>query len=68
MTLSQSLDLSGSTFPVLIFVHQLQSYYNVNNGCGYDNIYLEISTNGGFNWSQVNVWTGSNRTWTYETI
>lgn len=59
ITLSQSLNLTGSTFPVLTFFHKWN--LAVGSCCcntDYDYIYLEISTNGGFNWSQVKQWNG----------
>ncbi|MBX7042009.1 MAG: hypothetical protein K1X85_03810 [Ignavibacteria bacterium] len=59
ITLSQPLNLSGATFPVLTFIHKFKLWAK---GCSgqpvvYDYIYLEISTNGGFNWNQLKQWT-----------
>lgn len=67
MILSQSLNLSSTCIPTLTFFHK----YNLwASGCGgaptYDYLYLEVSTNGGFNWNQIKSWTGSNKAWSHE--
>lgn len=64
ITMSGSVNLTSSSFPVLAFFHK----FAMATGCGNDYIYLEISTNNGFNWSQLKSWTGSNRAWYYEQI
>lgn len=69
ITKAQSINLSNTTFPVLTFFHRYS--LAIGNCCcftDYDNISLEISTNGGFNWSQLKSWNGSNRAWTHEQI
>ncbi|MBV6478420.1 MAG: hypothetical protein HGGPFJEG_01175 [Ignavibacteria bacterium] len=67
VTLAQSINLSGTTSPVLSFYHRYDLAYPICNYTQYyDYIYLEISSNGGFSWSQIKVWTGGNRAWTHE--
>lgn len=65
ITMSTLINLSSSTQPVLAFYHR----YRLAT-CGYpyvhDNIYVEISSNGGFSWSQLKVWQGTNLAWTHE--
>ncbi|MBV6478427.1 MAG: hypothetical protein HGGPFJEG_01182 [Ignavibacteria bacterium] len=69
IVMSPSLNLSNASYPVLTFFHR---YNLVVTSCGtgttYDYIYLEVSTNGGFNWSQLKVWNGTNRAWYYEQV
>ena len=52
ITLANPIDLSTSTTPVLIFWHR----YAVEPS--YDKIHVEISEDGGFNWSEVSTYTG----------
>ncbi|MCB0728579.1 MAG: hypothetical protein KDD00_14045 [Ignavibacteriae bacterium] len=67
ITLSQIINLSNSTQPVLAFYHKFNlAAYNCGSGTTYDYCYLEISTNGGFNWNQLKYWNGSNLAWTHE--
>jgi len=56
ITLASSIDLSSSNAPVLTFWHR----YNVQSN--YDFCYVEISTDGGFNWSQLASYTGFTNT------
>lgn len=69
-TLSQSIDLANTFFPVLTFFHSYDLWAAAcyQQPVVYDYIYLEISTNSGFNWSQIKVWSGKNKSWTHEQI
>jgi len=62
-----TLNLNATTLPVLTFFHRYSIYWT-NNSCGKDYLYLEISTNGGFNWTQIKSWEGANVAWTYEQV
>ena len=60
-TLAYTLDLSAADFPVLTFWH----HYAVDAS---DRVYVEISTNGGWNWSTLTSFTGYASTWRQEMI
>ena len=60
-TLAYSFDLSGEVFPVLTFWH----HYAIGAG---DVAYVEISTNGGFDWSTLTYFTGQADSWRQEMI
>ena len=67
MTISGVLNLSNTILPVLTFFHR----YSLRNGgfpCGVDNALVEISTNGGFNWTTLQTWTGTNLSWGFVQI
>ena len=61
ITMSQSLNLSNTIFPVITFFHK----YELRNCSGEDRAYLQISTNGGFNWSNLTYWANENHAWTH---
>jgi len=67
ITMSASLNLTGTAFPVLTFFHKYSLFEDGFWG-RYDSVHAEISTNGGFNWSKIKSWRQSNRAWTYEEI
>jgi len=56
ITLASPIDLSSSNSPVLTFWHR----YFVRSGSDY--CHVEISEDGGFNWSELASYTGYNRT------
>jgi len=62
LTMSGVVDLSNTTSPILTFFHRYNLYYN---GSWRDNIYIEISTNAGFNWITLDSWQATNLAWTY---
>jgi len=66
ITMSGNLNLTNSTTPVLTFFHKYNLYEDWYYG--YDSIHVEISTNGGFNWTKIQGWRQTNNAWTYEQI
>jgi len=64
------LNLTNTIFPVLTFYHRFNLSVSSCSNSGwstvYDYIYLEVSTNGGSNWTQLQSWQGSNVSWTFE--
>ena len=59
MILANNIDLSSSVFPVLTFWHK---YYTQGNA---DYCRVEISEDGGFNWTEIIKFSGGNRTWSF---
>ena len=62
LTMSGVIDLSNTVFPVLTFFHRYDLFAN---GGYRDNIYVQISTNAGFNWTTLQSWQFTNLAWTY---
>ena len=65
LTTSQSIDLSEAVSPLLTFWHYYEIVRFLSRG-GY--AYVEISTDGGLNWSTLKRYDGLEDSWIYETI
>ncbi|MCG2716906.1 MAG: PKD domain-containing protein, partial [Candidatus Marinimicrobia bacterium] len=65
--MKNSIDLSTSTHPVLIFWHKYSTSYNWNVS-SWDPCIVDISIDGGWNWSELARWGGYLSTWNYVQI
>jgi hypothetical protein len=63
---AKSIDLTAATAPVLTFFHKYllldPSFFPK------DFAYVEISTDGGFNWIELEKYSGNQSTWSYEML
>lgn len=59
IVLANDIDLRGTNAPVLSF---WQKYYTQGNA---DYCYVEVSQDGGFNWSELSKYSGGHTTWSY---
>ena len=65
LTTAGSIDLSTAIQPVLTFWQK----YSLSSGYGhYDYAYVDVSTDGGLNWTNVGSWSGVQSTWTQQVI